>query len=49
MKIAIIGMGGIGGYFGGKLARAYVPSGAHQVYFVARGEHLAKIKEWAGN
>lgn len=45
MKIAIIGMGGVGGYFGGKLAKAYVPSGHHQVYFVARGAHLAKIKE----
>lgn len=45
MKIAVIGMGGIGGYLGGKLARAYVPSGTHQVYFVARGEHLAKIRE----
>lgn len=45
MKIAVIGMGGIGGYLGGKLARAYVPSGGHQVYFVARGEHLAKIRE----
>ncbi|MHB8919090.1 MAG: ketopantoate reductase family protein [Desulfocucumaceae bacterium] len=45
MRIAIIGMGGIGGYFGGKLATAYVPSGLHQVYFVARGEHLARIRE----
>lgn len=45
MKIAIIGMGGVGGYFGGKLAKAYVPSGEHEVFFVARGDHLAKIKE----
>lgn len=45
MRIAIIGMGGIGGYFGGKLAAAYVPSGLHQVYFVARGAHLARIRE----
>lgn len=45
MKIAIIGMGGLGGYFGGKLAQAYVPSREHEVFFVARGEHLAMIKD----
>lgn len=45
MKIAIIGMGGLGGYFGGKLAREYVPSRDHEVYFVARGEHLAMIRD----
>jgi len=40
MKIAIIGAGGVGGYFGGKLANAGV-----DVTFVARGEHLAAIRE----
>jgi len=35
MKIAIIGTGGVGGYFGGKLAKA-----GHDVTFIARGEHL---------
>jgi len=40
MKIAIIGCGGVGGYFGGRLAQ----SGAN-VTFVARGEHFRKIKE----
>ncbi|MFN8390551.1 MAG: 2-dehydropantoate 2-reductase [Bdellovibrionota bacterium] len=34
MKIAVIGTGGVGGYFGGKLARA-----GHDVTFVARGAH----------
>jgi 2-dehydropantoate 2-reductase len=40
MKIAIIGAGGVGGYFGGILAKAGV-----DVTFVARGEHLKAIRE----
>jgi 2-dehydropantoate 2-reductase len=40
MKIAIFGSGGVGGYFGGRLALA-----AQDVTFVARGAHLAAIKE----
>ena len=40
MKIAIIGTGGAGGYFGGKLALA-----GNNVTFLARGEHLKAIKE----
>ena len=40
MKIAVMGTGGVGGYFGGLLAR----KGGHQVTFVARGAHLAAIK-----
>ncbi len=39
MKIAIIGSGGVGGYFGGKLANAGL-----DVAFLARGEHLKAIK-----
>lgn len=40
MKIAIIGTGGAGGYFGGKLAQA-----GFDVTFLARGKHLSAIKE----
>lgn len=40
MKTYILGSGGIGGYFGGKLAK----SGA-DVTFVARGEHYKAIKK----
>ncbi len=40
MKIAIIGTGGVGGYFGGKLAKA-----GNDVTFLARGEHLKAIQE----
>ena len=40
MRIAVIGAGGVGGYFGGRLAAA-----GHDVTFVARGEHLRAIRE----
>ncbi|HLX27816.1 MAG TPA: 2-dehydropantoate 2-reductase [Casimicrobiaceae bacterium] len=40
MRIAVIGAGGVGGYFGAKLARA-----GHDVAFVARGAHLAAMRE----
>lgn len=40
MKFAIFGSGGVGGYFGGRLAKA-----DHDVTFIARGEHLAAITE----
>jgi 2-dehydropantoate 2-reductase len=39
MKIAIVGAGGVGGYFGGLLARD-----EHDVAFVARGVHLRAIR-----
>ena len=40
MKIAIFGVGGVGGYFGGRLAEA-----GEDVVFLARGEHLRAIRE----
>lgn len=39
MNISIIGTGGVGGYFGAKLAQA-----GHQVSFLARGAHLQAIQ-----
>lgn len=39
MRIAIMGTGGVGGYFGGLLARA-----GYDVTFIARGEQLAAIQ-----
>jgi 2-dehydropantoate 2-reductase len=38
MQFAIFGTGGVGGYFGGRLAQA-----GHDVTFIARGRHLASI------
>ncbi|MBP1624654.1 MAG: 2-dehydropantoate 2-reductase [Acidobacteria bacterium] len=43
MNIGIIGVGGVGGYFGGKICRQAPLSGA-QVCFVARGRHLDAIR-----
>ena len=40
MKIAVMGTGGVGGYFGGKLAASGLDVG-----FIARGAHLAVIRE----
>lgn len=40
MKIAIMGTGGIGGYYGGMLAAA-----GNDVGFIARGAHLQAIRE----
>jgi len=45
MRIAIVGIGGVGGYFGGKLAREYENSGQHEIIFIVRGEHLSAIKK----
>ena len=39
MKIAILGAGGVGGYFGGRLAAA-----GNDVTFVARGAHLDALR-----
>ena len=40
MRFAIMGSGAVGGYYGAKLVRA-----GHDVTFIARGGHLAAIRE----
>src|SRR5580765_7415491 len=40
MKFAIFGTGGVGGYFGGRLAEA-----GEDVTFIARGAHLEAIRK----
>lgn len=45
IKIGIIGLGGVGGFYGGLLAHHYEKNAAVAVHFVARGEHGTKIKE----
>jgi 2-dehydropantoate 2-reductase len=40
MRIAVMGSGAVGGYFGAKLANA-----GHSVAFLARGKHLAAMRE----
>jgi 2-dehydropantoate 2-reductase len=39
MRIAVVGVGGVGGYFGGKLAQA-----GHDVVFIARGATLEALR-----
>ena len=41
MRIAVFGAGGVGGYFGGRLAQA-----GNEVFFIARGSHLAALREY---
>ena len=40
MRIAILGSGAVGGYYGARLARE-----GHDVTFIARGAHLAALRE----
>ena len=39
MQIAVFGAGGVGGYFGGRLAES-----GNNVTYIARGEHLQAIR-----
>jgi 2-dehydropantoate 2-reductase len=39
MRIAVIGTGAVGGYFGAKLAAA-----GHDLLFIARGKHLEALQ-----
>lgn len=45
-RICVYGIGGVGGYFGGKIAHAINESTAtkYESYFIARGAHLEVIK-----
>jgi 2-dehydropantoate 2-reductase len=43
-RIAVLGIGGVGGYFGGKLAQYYYGSDNVEVLFIARGESAKAIK-----
>lgn len=45
IKIAVAGIGGVGGYFGGRLARHYNTSDEVEVYFIARGDNETAIRE----
>jgi len=39
-RVAVLGVGGVGGYFGGLLARA-----GHEVYALARGANLIALRD----
>ncbi len=40
LRVAVVGAGGVGGYFGGRMAQA-----GHEVVFLARGAHLQALRE----
>jgi 2-dehydropantoate 2-reductase len=44
-RIGILGLGGVGGYFGGLLAKAYAESDQLEIIFIARGETQRVISE----
>jgi 2-dehydropantoate 2-reductase len=46
-RVCIYGTGGVGGYFGGKIAEVFSTPQCSEsgVYFIARGEHLRAIKQ----
>ncbi len=47
-NILICGLGGVGGYFGGKIAYkiAQLNDERYKIYFLARGRHLEEIKNF---
>ncbi|WP_437922143.1 ketopantoate reductase family protein [Sphingobacterium sp. LRF_L2] len=45
-KILVVGIGAVGGYFGGMLAKSYVGREGLSVCFMARGENLKAIQEY---
>lgn len=47
LNVCVIGVGGVGGYLGGKLAHAFStnPDSSVDLFFVARGKHLEAIKK----
>ncbi|MFL5773204.1 MAG: ketopantoate reductase family protein [Flavisolibacter sp.] len=45
MKIGILGIGGVGGYVGGRLAEKYAGSADIRIIFLARNENKKRIRE----
>lgn len=44
MRVAIVGIGGVGGYYGGKLAYRFPPGSEHDILFFCRGAHMDAIR-----
>ncbi len=45
IKIVVVGIGGVGGYFGGLLANRYSNGSRVEVIFLSRGDNLTKIQQ----
>lgn len=44
-RVGILGLGGVGGYYGGKLAHHFYGNEEVEIVFIARGKHLDAIRE----
>jgi 2-dehydropantoate 2-reductase len=46
-RVCIYGVGGVGGYYGGRIAEALQKDGSlkGEIYFIARGEHLKALQQ----
>ncbi|TPE45813.1 ketopantoate reductase family protein [Pontibacter mangrovi] len=44
-RIAVVGIGGVGGYYGGRLAQRFAGDDKYEIIFVARGAHKEKIEQ----
>jgi 2-dehydropantoate 2-reductase len=44
-RILIAGIGGVGGYFGGLLAKHFYENNEIEIIFYARGKHLLEIQK----
>ena len=45
IKIAVLGLGGVGGFYGGKLAKRFEDSSDVGVYFIAAGATLMRFEK----
>jgi 2-dehydropantoate 2-reductase len=45
LRIGILGLGGVGGYFGGLLAKTYAKSDLIEIVFIARGETQKAVRK----
>ena len=46
MKIAVLGIGGVGGYIGAKLCSLInTQKKKYEIFFIARGEHAQVVKK----
>ncbi|WP_266205492.1 ketopantoate reductase family protein [Pontibacter kalidii] len=44
-KIAVVGIGGVGGYYGGKFAQRFAGDEKYEISFIARGAHKEKLEQ----
>ena len=44
MRVAVVGIGGVGGYYGARLANRFPPGSEHEIAFFCRGAHLDAIR-----